>query len=129
MVGLLYDKTCAHSQVGGLHQHVEDAGRHDVLLHRGQLQVSDNIHVSSEQQRGRCRRSFMSLHHSLICHYAMPRLNPDRYSYSEKRIVYQLDGVLLNFCARRTRQSVVTPVLMGTWAACSTKSFHNNFDM
>ena len=58
----------------------------------------------------------------------MPRLNPDRYSYSKKRIVYRLDGLLLNLCTRRTGQSVVTPVPTGTRAACSTKSFHNNFD-
>ena len=58
----------------------------------------------------------------------MPRLNPDRYSYSKKRNVYQLDGVLLNFCTRRTGQSVVTPVPTGTRAACSTGDLNTNFD-
>ena len=69
----------------------------------------------------------MSHRHNL-CHIAMPRLCPDRYSYSKKRNVYQLDGVLLNFCTRRTGQSVVTPVPTGTRAACSTGDFNTNFD-
>ena len=68
----------------------------------------------------------MSHRHNL-CHIAMPRLCPDRYSYSKKRNVYQLDGVLLNFCTRRTGQSVVTPVPTGTRAACSTGDFNTNF--
>ena len=69
----------------------------------------------------------MSHRHNL-CHIAMPRLCPDRYSYSKKRNVYQLDGVLLNFCTRRTGQSVVTPVPTGTRAACSTGDLNTNFD-
>ena len=69
----------------------------------------------------------MSHRHNL-CHIAMPRLCSDRYSYSKKRNVYQLDGVLLNFCTRRTGQSVVTPVPTGTRAACSTGDFNTNFD-
>ena len=69
----------------------------------------------------------MSHRHNL-CHIAMPRLCSDRYSYSKKRNVYQLDGVLLNFCTRRTGQSVVTPVPTGTRAACSTGDLNTNFD-
>ena len=69
----------------------------------------------------------MSHRHNL-CHTTMPRLCSDRYSYSKKRNVYQLDGVLLNFCTRRTGQSVVTPVPTGTRAACSTGDLNTNFD-
>ena len=72
-------------------------------------------------------RYLMSHRHNL-CHTAMPRLCSDRYSYSKKRNVYQLDGVLLNFCTRRTGQSVVTPVPTGTRAACSTGDLNTNFD-